>query len=255
MVRSKQESNAAQDRQPIDLFDPHRAMRQSQIHSTVSYSNQCVTSQAIVGNNGQAWTQAPPNSPLAASVARTTGISSFNPSLCHEHYPGPTNHRPEQRTQPMQTPHTSPRGESAASVARAIRKSGRRSAADRGVRSPDFKYLLAGGSLLAGLVLVGDVSSVFEPKPAVDVCQEIVQPDAVLSRDALSRLISIPERNAKSSVRDILNEPYCVLPSIEIRSGELAEREAYPLAFDPQTWVVLLYEGDEYAGYDFSFQP
>ncbi|NJP12002.1 MAG: hypothetical protein HC866_23115 [Leptolyngbyaceae cyanobacterium RU_5_1] len=29
---------------------------------------------------------------------------------------------------------------------------------------------------------------------------------------------------------------------------------AYPLAFDPQTWFIVLYEGDEYAGYSFSFR-
>ena len=255
MVHSRQESKAAQDRQTIDLFDPHRAMRQSQIPSAIPSSTQFVTSQSIAGNSGQSWRQSSTNLPMAASVSRNTGISSFNPSVQQKHDPIQVNHHLQQGAQPKKTNRSSMRGENAATFVRSIRKSGRRRAANRGVRSPDFKYLLAGGSLLAGFVLVGDISSVFEAEPVANVCQEIVQPDAVLSRDSLSRLISIPERDAKSSVREILNEPYCVLPSIEIRSGELAEREAYPLAFDPQTWVVLLYEGDEYAGYDFSFQP
>jgi hypothetical protein len=137
----------------------------------------------------------------------------------------------------------------------AIRGSGRKKTAKQGVRSPDFRYLLAGSSLLAGVVLVGDVGTLFKAEPVSDVCQEIVQPDATLSRDELSKLIAIPERDSKSAVREIVSEPYCLLPSIEVRAGEKAEREAYPLVFDPQTWVVLLYEGDEYAGYAFSFKP
>lgn len=137
----------------------------------------------------------------------------------------------------------------------AMRGSGRQKMAKQGLRSPDFRYLLAGGSLLAGVVLVGDVGTLLQPEAVSDVCQEIVQPDATLSRDDLTKLIAIPERDSKAAVREVVSEPYCVLPGIEVRAGEHAEREAYPLEFDPQTWVVLLYEGDEYAGYAFSFKP
>ncbi len=135
------------------------------------------------------------------------------------------------------------------------RGSGRKNAPKQGVRSPDFRYLVAGGSLLAGVVLVGDVGTLFQPEAVSDVCQEVVQPDARLSRDDLSKLITIPERDPKTEVREVVREPYCLLPNIEVRAGQQAEREAYPLAFDPQTWVVLLYEGEEYAGYAFSFKP
>ncbi|WP_179228673.1 hypothetical protein [Leptolyngbya ohadii] len=34
----------------------------------------------------------------------------------------------------------------------------------------------------------------------------------------------------------------------------ISERAVYPLAFDRQTWLVVLYEGEEYAGYQFRVQ-
>jgi hypothetical protein len=42
------------------------------------------------------------------------------------------------------------------------------------------------------------------------------------------------------------------LASLQIRAGATSLREAYPLEFDPQTWLVLLYEGDQYTGYRFA---
>jgi hypothetical protein len=50
-----------------------------------------------------------------------------------------------------------------------------------------------------------------------------------------------------------VSEPYCKLPTLNVRAGVEAEREAYPLEFDPATTLVILYENDEYAGYRFSF--
>jgi len=109
------------------------------------------------------------------------------------------------------------------------------------------------------LMLVGvmvDVRDVLRPAvPPSSLCAEIVQPQSVLPRDKLALLLNVPERDSKDTIRSIISEPYCRLPTIEIRAGVTAEREAYPLAFDPQTWFVVLYEGNEYAGYDFVFNP
>ncbi len=85
-----------------------------------------------------------------------------------------------------------------------------------------------------------------------DSCTGEVQPDVLLSQEQLAQVLTIPERDAKSNVRQILAQPYCVLPAIEVRSGVQSEREAYPLAFNPDAWLVILYEGDEYAGYRIS---
>ena len=85
-------------------------------------------------------------------------------------------------------------------------------------------------------------------------CNTVVSSESQLSREQLAKLLTIPERDAKAQVRQVVSEPYCQLPTLKVRSGVDAEREAYPLAFDPGTTLVILYENDEYAGYRFSFE-
>lgn len=87
-----------------------------------------------------------------------------------------------------------------------------------------------------------------------ELCQTVKQSSVVLSREQLAQLLTVAERADRKDVREIVNEPYCTMSALEVRAGIEAEREAYPLAFDPSTWLVVLYEGDEYAGYGFSFQ-
>lgn len=106
---------------------------------------------------------------------------------------------------------------------------------------------------LAALIVVPKPSST-EGDVASEVCQQRVASQAVLSRGELSKLLAVPERSSKEAVQQIIDAPYCMLSPIEVREGVSAEREAYPLEFDPQTWFVVLYEEGEYAGYDFSFR-
>ena len=82
-------------------------------------------------------------------------------------------------------------------------------------------------------------------------CTSEVDESAQLSREQLLALLSVPERDSKSRIRQIVDAPYCQLSAINIRAGVAAEREAYPLAFDPDTTLVILYENEEYAGYRF----
>lgn len=117
------------------------------------------------------------------------------------------------------------------------------------------KYMLAGGSIVAAIgLLVYPRGLLSSPASSRDICQTTIQPKAVLSREQLSKLLTVPERSRKQQVRQIVKDPYCTLPDVQVRAGAIAQREAYPLAFDPQTWFVVLYEGEEYAGYSFSFQ-
>lgn len=117
------------------------------------------------------------------------------------------------------------------------------------------KMLLAGGSMLALTALIaGPKPGDNTPVVVSDVCQQTVQSQSVLSRAELSQLLSVPERSPKTSVQQVIDTPYCILSPVEIREGAIAERDAYPLEFDPQTWLIILYEEDEYAGYDFSFR-
>jgi hypothetical protein len=85
-------------------------------------------------------------------------------------------------------------------------------------------------------------------------CEKIVHSNAQLSREQLAKLLAVPERDPKENVRNIVSEPYCSLPQLQVRSGVVSEREAYPMAWDPSVQLVILYENDEYAGYRFRFQ-
>ena len=122
------------------------------------------------------------------------------------------------------------------------------------MRHSFLQYLVAGGCILSALALMTDVHSLMPSSSSVPLCQTVVQPDSILSRETLAQLLAVSERSPKASVQQVISEPYCQLPALELRAGVAAEREAYPLAFDPDTWFVVLYEGNEYAGYDFSFR-
>lgn len=96
--------------------------------------------------------------------------------------------------------------------------------------------------------------------PSVDArpfrgCNNDIQESVTLSREQLAHILTIPERDSKDKIRDMFETPYCTLPSVEVRSGVNAEREVYPLSFAPKTWLILLFEGNEYAGYRITSQP
>jgi hypothetical protein len=118
------------------------------------------------------------------------------------------------------------------------------------------RWLLAGASGLALGTTLLNVGQWFQAQAAAsqDLCQEVKQSTATLSREQLAKLLAIAERSNRQEVKKVVSEPYCILPALEVRAGVQADREAYPLAFDPKTWLVMLYEGEEYVGYGFSFQ-
>lgn len=111
---------------------------------------------------------------------------------------------------------------------------------------PNAKALLSVPVKLAQSPAQGKAAGSLEKSCATDIVES-----ARLSREQLAKLLTIPERDSKTKVRQIVQEPYCQLSSLDIRAGVKAEREAYPLEFDPDTALVILYENDEYAGYRF----
>jgi hypothetical protein len=118
-----------------------------------------------------------------------------------------------------------------------------------------LKQVGAGGAVLLAVGLLMDFHALpsFGSRRSVrESCQRVIQPQAKLSRGQLARLLAVPEGDRKQKVREILRDPYCELSSLRIRVGTPALREAYPLEFDPQTWLVILYEGEQYAGYRIS---
>ncbi|HEY9888162.1 MAG TPA: hypothetical protein V6D02_07155 [Candidatus Obscuribacterales bacterium] len=130
----------------------------------------------------------------------------------------------------------------------------------RNLPTPPLRSLAAAGVVVAAALVLVDVqhmrSWLSRSPTAVNdkACQEFVQTDATLSRQQLAELLTIPERDSKERVRQIVAEPYCKLAGLTVRAGVNAEREAYPLEFDPKTQLVILYEDNEYAGYRFNFE-
>ncbi len=82
-------------------------------------------------------------------------------------------------------------------------------------------------------------------------CTGEISSSAQLSRQQLAELLTVPERDSKQRIRQIVDQPYCQLAPLSVRAGVEAEREAYPLAFSPDKTFIILYEDGEYAGYDF----
>lgn len=118
------------------------------------------------------------------------------------------------------------------------------------------QHLLAVASVLLVPPLLMNLPGMpsFGESRSPETCQTMVQSQTALSRKQLARLLTIPEGDQKTKVREIVKAPYCKLANLEVRAGATAEREAYPLEFDAQTWLVVLYEGDQYAGYRFTFR-
>lgn len=124
-------------------------------------------------------------------------------------------------------------------------------------KHPMLKQLLAGGAALLAIGLLIDfqrLPSFGSKKNVTEACQTTVQPKAKLSREQLARLLAVPEGQKKQLIQEIVKEPYCKLATVQIRAGANAERLAYPLEFDPQNWLIILYEGEQYAGYRFSIR-
>lgn len=118
------------------------------------------------------------------------------------------------------------------------------------------QVIVAGGSMLAlaALLISPNLNKEKVQETEAFTCIRQEQPKAVVSRDQVKKLLETELQAPKATVQEFLQTPYCVLSPGKTEAGLPADREAYPLAFDPQTWLVVLYEGDRYAGYDFRFR-
>ncbi len=117
------------------------------------------------------------------------------------------------------------------------------------------KQLLAGGAILLSLGLFVDLRGL--PSLGAKIappCPSAPPSQGQLSKQQVAALLTVAEGDQKDKIREIVHEPSCKLPSLQVRSGSMAEREVYTLGFVPQTWIVVLYEGDQYAGYKFWFR-
>jgi hypothetical protein len=147
------------------------------------------------------------------------------------------------------------------------------------------KALWAGGSA-ATLALLAIVPGAKTSQAIANAtCQQVIKSGAEISRSQLSSLLAVPKGASPAAVRQVINEPYCLLPatnegqsvkgqsakgqsvkgqsvkgqSVKGQSAKdapekVATREAYPLAFDPEAWVVVNYDSGTYVDYDFVFK-
>lgn len=119
------------------------------------------------------------------------------------------------------------------------------------------KRAIAGLTILLGVSALTDVYGLpsFRARPTFAAsCQAIVSKEARLTKQQLAQLLTISEGDNRDRIRAIVKEPYCQLQTLQIRAGTPAQREAYPLEFEPDTWLVILYEGEQYTGYRFAVQ-
>ncbi|MBE9135780.1 hypothetical protein IQ254_00920 [Nodosilinea sp. LEGE 07088] len=118
------------------------------------------------------------------------------------------------------------------------------------------RALVAGGSMLAlaALLITPNLGQDRAQEASASTCIKIEQSKSLVSRDKLAKLLEIDAQATRTTVREILQEPYCVMAEGKTEAGTPASREAYPLEFDPQTWLVVLYDSDRYVGYDFRFR-
>ena len=140
------------------------------------------------------------------------------------------------------------------------------------------KALFATGSVATLALLAVVPNQVASQSVRSDSCQEVVQSGAEISRGELASLVSIPQGATREAVRELIDVPYCLLPAApdsvwgkasrrvsadteadDAAAAPIADklvttREAYPLAFDPEAWVVVDYSESGYVGYDFVFK-
>ena len=82
-------------------------------------------------------------------------------------------------------------------------------------------------------------------------CTQQILSSATISRQQLSNVINLAQGSDRGQVQAVLGPPYCKLSAIP-EAG--LERDAYPLRFDPETWLVVHYlNGKTYYDYDFTF--
>lgn len=85
-------------------------------------------------------------------------------------------------------------------------------------------------------------------------CTQLVQPNQTLSREQLTTLRNLDGQQQQADLQDLLGKPYCQIEAMSDSTGATLTGNAYPLEFDPQIWLVVLYSGDAYAGYRFEFR-
>ncbi len=111
------------------------------------------------------------------------------------------------------------------------------------------KQISSAGLMLGALLFTGLAfrSSAPPLESNVDTsCLEIVNTETTLQSEQLNNL-NLKLNQERATIRQMLGNPYCLLPKTSIRSGVITEREAYRLTDDSR--AILAYEGNKLIGY------
>ncbi|MCU0565461.1 MAG: hypothetical protein MUF49_02565 [Oculatellaceae cyanobacterium Prado106] len=123
---------------------------------------------------------------------------------------------------------------------------------------PPAKVFLTGAVLLilAPLLLMDFIhlGSLTGGRSQAQECDGETNGGGVITRQQLAEFLTISERDTRSRVEEVLPTAHCQLPGIEARAGATAERKVYLLDFNTEARLIVLYEGDEYAGFQFLVQ-
>ncbi|HEY9818166.1 MAG TPA: hypothetical protein V6D20_20530 [Candidatus Obscuribacterales bacterium] len=120
-------------------------------------------------------------------------------------------------------------------------------------RTIQFTILCSMILVLIGLVTGLNPLSSLARNDQSDRCQGETNGDRTLSRRQLAQLLDIPDGQSRQELQAVLQSPYCQLAALE-GTEPVTREDAYPLEFDPQTWLVVQYESDRYTGYRFHFR-
>lgn len=87
---------------------------------------------------------------------------------------------------------------------------------------------------------------------AKDGCIHSPNSQVRITRAQIEQLLQIQPPAADTAIVGIVgNVAYCQLSNVPHISGIPLRRYAYPCAFDPETWLILEFQGSEYIGFDF----
>ncbi|MGG6297876.1 hypothetical protein ACQ4M4_26075 [Leptolyngbya sp. AN02str] len=94
-------------------------------------------------------------------------------------------------------------------------------------------------------------------------CTGSINAGVRISRPQLSQLIQLPQSSSMDWVWHILSDRpsgqvlehriYCQMTSISTPEGQVLQRLAVPMSWDPEHWIVILTHKNQFVGIDFSF--
>jgi hypothetical protein len=79
-------------------------------------------------------------------------------------------------------------------------------------------------------------------------CVQFIQANSRISRQQLAQFLNIPTGSPRNRLIRVLGYPYCLVKAVVED-----QQDAYPMGFDPATWLIVRYKDGYYTGYDFKY--